>query len=401
MSHRLEGKGFVVMCDQAGCLEQIIKNDYELARDFKAGDHITGIFDQACMEKALLFFREVRANGSAFDWELVVPLRDGPATVHYAATLMDGKLLVVGASTRGSALQVIEEMLKINNEQTNNLRILMKDRQNATERLEGRDKIIYDELTHLNNELSAMQRELLKKNHELAQLNQQKNYFLGMAAHDLRSPLGTIVSYCEFLLDEEREHTPEDDRELVATIRKSSESMFSLINDLLDISRIESGNLQLNRSPQNPVELISQSIEINRVNAAKKDIAILMSPVGRLPETVIWDRLKIEQVLNNLLGNAIKFSYPNSHVTVLLSAEDEKVVIRVEDAGSGLPAEILDQLFIPFSRASRMGTRGEKGTGLGLAIARRIVEGHGGDIRAENIPEGGTRVVVSLPRGDR
>jgi two-component system sensor histidine kinase RstB len=86
---------------------------------------------------------------------------------------------------------------------------------------------------------------------------------------------------------------------------------------------------------------------------------------------------------------------------VLLSGEDEKVVIKVEDAGSGLPAEILDQLFIPFSRASRMGTRGEKGTGLGLAIARRIVEGHGGDIRAENIPEGGTRVVVSLPRGDR
>ena len=391
-------KGFVVLCTAAGIIEQVTRNDYELL-EFSIGNPITQVFDEACLEKAGLFLTEARSKGAAFDWELVVPLQTGPAAVHCAAAILEGKLLVVGASSRDSAIQVMEEMLKINNEQTNHLRILMKDLQKASSQLKERDQSIYDQLTHLNNELSAMQRELMKKNHELAQLNQQKNYFLGMAAHDLRSPLGAIVSYSEFLLDQEREHTPEDDRELVGVIKKSSEFMFGLINDLLDISKIESGNLNLNLRPLNLSELITLNVEINRVLAVKKGIAIQVLPDRLLPETVTWDRSKIEQVLNNILGNAIKFSHPDSTVTLRLSGADKNLVMQVEDSGDGLPVEILDQLFIPFSKASRLGTRGEKGTGLGLAIARRIVEGHGGEIRAENMPEGGTRFVVTLPIG--
>lgn len=126
---------------------------------------------------------------------------------------------------------------------------------------------------------------------------------------------------------------------------------------------------------------------------------IPIAPEGLLPETVVWDRSKIEQVLHNLLGNAIKFSHPDSTVTLRLSAVDNSFVMQVEDKGTGLPEEILGQLFVPFSKASRLGTRGEKGTGLGLAIARRIVEGHGGDIRAENMAEGGTRFIVTIPSG--
>lgn len=399
MPHRSAGKGFVVICDVSGTIEQIIRNEYDLTREFSAGVPIAEIFDEACLEKVLLFLDEARTKGSAFDWELVIPLHAGISTMHCAAALLEDKLLVVGAGSRDSTIQVIEEMLKINNEQTNHLRILMKELQNASSKLKAHDQSIYDELTHLNNQLSGMQRELLKKNHELAQLNQQKNYFLGMAAHDLRSPLGTIVSYSEFLLDQEREHTPEDDRELVGTIRKSSEFMLGLINDLLDISKIESGNLNLNLLPLSLHDLISRSVEVNRVLAIKKGIGIQEVHDGTLPETVVWDGPKIEQVLNNLLGNAIKFSHPHNTVTVRLSVDDTRLLLQVEDKGDGLPAEIIDHLFIPFSKASRVGTQGEKGTGLGLAIVRRIVEGHGGEIRAENIPEGGTRFVVTLPLG--
>jgi signal transduction histidine kinase len=399
MSHHSTGKGFVVICDASDIVEQIVQNDYELARELSVGAPITGIFDEASLEKVLLFFSETRSRGSAFDWELVVPLQTGPMTLHCAGTLLEGKLLLVGASSRDSAIEVIEEMLKINNEQTNHLRILMKELQKASSHMKQRDQSIYDELTHLNNELSAMQRELMKKNHELAQLNQQKNYFLGMAAHDLRSPLGTIVSYSEFLLDQDRAHTSEDDRELVGVIRKSSEFMLGLINDLLDISKIESGNLNLNVSPLNLAELISQGIDLNQVLAEKKGIRLQESHAGQLPEIVVWDRYKIEQVLNNLLGNAIKFSHPDSTVMIRLSADENKVVMQFEDRGDGMPDDILDQLFIPFSKASRVGTKGEKGTGLGLAIVRRILEGHGGEIRAENMAEGGTRFIVSLPIG--
>jgi signal transduction histidine kinase len=399
MSNDSAGKGFVVICDAVGTIEQVTQNDYELVRGFSVGTPIADIFDVGCLEKVLLFFAETRSKGSAFDWELIVSLLSGPATVHCAAALLEGRLLVVGASSRDSTIQVIEEMLKINNEQTNHLRILMKDLQKSSSQLKERDQSIYDELTHLNNELSAVQRELMKKNHELAQLNQQKNYFLGMAAHDLRSPLGAIVSYSEFLMDQERVHTPEDDRELVGVIRKSSEFMLGLINDLLDISKIESGNLHLNLCPLNLRELITQCVEINRVLALKKGIDIQVNHDGALPETVVWDRSKIEQVVNNLLSNAIKFSHPDSIVKVCLAVADTTLIMQVIDKGDGLSGEILDQLFVPFSKASRLGTKGEKGTGLGLAIARRIVEGHGGEIHAENIPEGGTRFIVTLSIG--
>jgi signal transduction histidine kinase len=399
MTSQSAGKGFAVICDASDRIEQIVQNDYDLTHGFTVGSAITGIFDDACLDKVMLFLNEAHSKGSAFDWELVVHLHSGPATLNCASAILDGKLLVIGAGSRDSAIQVVEEMLKINNEQTNHLRILMKELQKSSSQLKEHDKSIYDKLTHLNNELSAMQRELVKKNHELAQLNQEKNYFLGMAAHDLRAPLGAIVSYSEFLLDQEREHTYEDDMQLVGIIKKSSEFMFGLINDLLDISKIESGNLHLKMCPENLSELISQSVEMNRVLALKKGIIIQEKHTGQLPASVVWDSSKIEQVLNNLLGNAIKFSPPDSIVTVQLSADNKKVVIKVEDSGSGLSVEILDQLFIPFSKGSRLGTCGEKGHGLGLAIAMRIVKGHGGDIQAENIPERGARFIISLPIG--
>ena len=120
-----------------------------------------------------------------------------------------------------------------------------------------------------------------------------------------------------------------------------------------------------------------------------------------LPDYVVWDRPKIEQVLNNLLSNAVKFSHPGSTVIVSIFANERDIKIQVDDQGTGLPLDILEQLFVPFSKAGRIGTHGEKSTGLGLTIARRIVEGHGGDIRAENLPEGGTRFVISLPIGGR
>lgn len=393
------GKGFVFICDGSNHIERIIQNDYEIEGECSLGAPLEAIFDHACLEKVLLFLSQAHSNGSAFDWELILPVKNGLVAVHCAAALMQDQLLVVGAGSRDSAIEVIEEMLKINNQQTNHLRILMKELQKASSLLNERDQSVYDELTYLNNRLSAMQRELVKKNHELARLNQQKNYFLGMAAHDLRSPLGTIVSCSEFLLDRNREHSFEEDLELCGVIKKSGEFMLGLINDLLDISKIESGHLQLNIGPLDLSDVISRCLAFNQASARKKQIRIQEQYAGTLPDTVFWDLSKMEQVLNNLLGNAVKFSHPGSTIIIRLSSSDNKVVIQVEDNGEGLPAEILDRLFIPFSNSCRLGTRGEKGAGLGLAIARHIIEGHKGEIRAENVSEGGARFIITLPVG--
>ncbi len=231
MPNQLAGKGFAITCDPSFTIIQVIQNEYDCAHKLTVGMPVIEMFDEACHEKVRLFFSETRSKGAAFDWELVVPLSTGIAPVHCAAAHFDDKLLFVGASSRDSAIELMEAMFRINNEQTNQLRLVMKELQQTSQQLKGKDQSIYEELTQLNNQLSVMQRELVKKNHELAELNKQKNYFLGMAAHDLRSPLGTIVSYCELILD--KEETGDDDRKLVGVISKSSEFMLGMINPFL------------------------------------------------------------------------------------------------------------------------------------------------------------------------
>lgn len=391
------GKGFALVCADDRTIQNVLQNSYELAVELDSGQPVSVMFDEACMVKVELFFEEAMSNGSAFDWELVIKLKEGPLAVHCALARHDGRFVLVGAGSRDSAIELIEEMLRINNEQTNNLRLAMKELHNATVALKQKDQYVYDELTRLNNQLSAMQRELVKKNHELKALDTQKNYFLGMAAHDLRSPLGTIVSYSELILD--KPETSDDDRDLVGVIQRSAEFMLSLINDLLDVSKIESGNLVLQRLPLNLMDFVSRCISTNQLLARQKDIAIITHIESELPETVIWDGNRLVQVMNNLLGNAIKFSPPDSSIALFLMADITNITFRIDDSGEGLPHDMIDQLFIPFSRASRLGTRGEKGTGLGLAISRRIIEAHGGTIAAENIPGGGSRFIFSLPIG--
>jgi len=392
--------GFAVICNEADLVEQVLQNDFRFQQPMAAGHLITRIFDEENVDKVLRFLQEARNSGTAFDWELVVVLENSSLTLHCAAARLDGQLLVIGATSRDSALQVIEEMLKINNDQTNSIRLLVKELQQSSSMLVDRDNATYEELTRLNNEMAAMQRELMKKNHELAQLNQQKNYFLGMASHDLRTPLSTIVSFSEYLCDQKKELFSEDDLEMLSTIRRSSDFMLALIDDLLDISKIESGNLHLNLEHTDLKRLVAANVDMHRYLAEKKRLRILFTVAEPFPEQVVCDSRRIEQVLNNLLSNAIKFSYPDSVVEVSLFALTGNIHIVVDDSGSGMTPTALEQIFTPFTFASKAGTFGEKGTGLGLAIARRIIEGHGGTIRAENREEGGTRLTVILPVGD-
>lgn len=399
MADSSSAKGFAVICDTTDSVDQVLQNDFPFARELCIGKLLTSIFDVENLDKVLQFLMEARRAGTAFDWELIVRLVDGPLTLHCAAAVMEDRLLVIGASSRDSALKVIEEMLRIHNEQSNNLRTVMKDLHTASLQLKERDQATYDELTLLNNQLTGMQRELMKKNHELAKLNQQKTYFLGMASHDLRSPLSTILAYSEYLYDEKRSVLDPDDLKLIETIRRSSEFMLGLINDLLDIAKIDSGKLHLRLQPTVLKNLLNRNVELNSVIADKKSISIDIVFDENLPETVEWDPAKIEQVMNNLLSNAVKFSPVGSPILVSVHSEQNSVTISVEDRGKGIAPDAMEQLFTPFNFAGKGGTQGEKSTGLGLSIARRIVEAHSGRIHAEALAGGGTRLVVTLPSG--
>lgn len=244
--------------------------------------------------------------------------------------------------------------------------------------------------------LRESQSQLLERNTLLESLNEQKNRLLGMAAHDLRNPLGVILAYSEFLETDAFPVLDEDQRDFVSSIKSTSEFMLNLINELLDVSTIESGQLKLECMPTDLAELIRRNISLNRVLAQQKRIELELEPSPVLPMLTI-DRGKIEQVLNNLIGNAIKFSFPDTHVTVRVSRDESHVRVAVIDQGQGIPEADLPKLFVAFGRANVRTTAGEHSTGLGLAIVRKIVEGHHGEIFVESHVGTGSTFSFTLP----
>jgi len=248
---------------------------------------------------------------------------------------------------------------------------------------------------HLQNRrLVQQQRRLVD---ELSQANTAKNRLLGMVAHDLRNPLASMLGLADFLRDDAREgRLNSDQADLVENIHSASQSLLNMVNELLDASVIESGELRIRREPVSLPSLLEHSVALNNINAAKKGSRIELK-LEPLPPAVNVDGAKIRQVVDNLLSNAIKFSPPQSVVTLEAAARPAACVVAVVDQGPGIPPGEADQLFKDFGRTSVKPTAGEKSTGLGLAICRRIIEAHGGTIAAENRREGGCAFTISLP----
>lgn len=231
---------------------------------------------------------------------------------------------------------------------------------------------------------------------ELERLDHLKTEFLGMAAHDLRNPIGSILVLAELLRDEVASVVTEEQLGYLSNIKTSSKFMLQLVEDLLSISSIELGNLQLNRCPSDLRKLLEHNVGLNAKLARQKHIHVSLQIEGALPKPS-FDEGKIEQVLNNLISNAVKFSQPGTAVEVRAVAQDSGVLISVRDQGPGLSEGERLKLFQPFSRTSVRSTAGEGSTGLGLAISRKIVEGHGGHIWVESQIGLGSVFLFMLP----
>ena len=232
---------------------------------------------------------------------------------------------------------------------------------------------------------------------ELFELNQLKNKFLGIAAHDLRNPLASIRGFSELLLDEDMAPLTADQREFVNIIHSLSQDMLNLVNDLLDVSVIESGRLELKLQPGSLKALIEERIRINSILAESKQMRIRQALEG-IP-AVLFDSNRMAQVLDNLISNAIKYSPSGSQIFVLLAREERQAVVSVRDQGPGIAAEEQQRLFGEFQRLSSKPTGGEKSTGLGLAIVKKIVEAHSGSIKVQSHPGAGSTFTVLLPIG--
>lgn len=232
---------------------------------------------------------------------------------------------------------------------------------------------------------------------QLLELNQLKDRFLGMAVHDLRNPLGIIQGYLRLLLDGVLgEVTGQQQRDAMETMVGTCTGMLGLINDLLDINAIESGHLELQLEEVDLAEYLQGCHSRNRMLAQAKSIQLELQLPPNLP-CVRLDANRFDQVLGNLIGNGIKFSYPETTITLSAEVQADSVAIGVSDQGQGIPEEEQAKLFTDFGQTSVRPTAGERTTGLGLAIVKRIVVAHGGSIEVQSEVGKGSTFTVVLP----
>jgi signal transduction histidine kinase len=396
MSYSGKVAGTAVLCDGRGMLHRVLHDDLGIAGETRLGRPFTQLIEPADVGKALSFLADLRTRGAAFDWELTVSATDGIQVLHFTGVVADGRLLIVAAQSNSALQRFYEDFARINGEQATALRQAVKDRSELESIHTRQSNALYDELSRLNNELVALQREVAKANAELEALVEQKNEFVGMAAHDLRNPLFVVQSCAKFLLDKASSVLDGEQLEFLSIIESYSGFMLQMVEDLLDVSAIESGRLVLSVEPTDLVGLINRNLALNSVLAESKQIALSFKCAGEFPETML-DPVKVEQVLNNLISNAVKFSHPGSLVEIRLEQRADEMVVSVSDEGQGIPSEELDRLFTWFGRTSVRGTEGERSTGLGLAIARRIVRGHRGRIWVDSKVDKGSTFSFSLP----
>ncbi len=248
--------------------------------------------------------------------------------------------------------------------------------------------------TQLEQRVSERTAELEEANEHLQALIAQKNAFLGMAAHDLRTPLTVIQGFTDLLVHPRV--TPEETREFVDVIRETLDQMLHLLDDILDITAIESGKLTLRPQEIRLDQFIQRIVKLNRYVGMQKNIRLIADIEPDLPPMTV-DPQRIEQVLNNLIGNAFKFSHPDTTVTVTVRRVDDSVEFSVADQGQGIPADEIDKVFGEFQRVSTKPTADEHSTGLGLSICKRIVGLHEGEIGVESEVGVGSRFYFTLP----
>ena len=250
-------------------------------------------------------------------------------------------------------------------------------------------------------EIASQQREEILDAERNARIEAQKatrikDEFLATLSHELRTPLSSILGWTQILLKGVTT-SPADERRAIEVIDRNARAQVQLIDDLLDLSRIMTGKLRLDLQQVSMLDVVQAAIDSAAPTAAAKDIR-LRSVLDPSRMTVNGDPSRLQQVVWNLLTNAVKFTPPGGQVQVLLQRVNSHIELSVSDTGIGIPASFIGQVFDRFSQRDGSSTRAHGGLGLGLAICRQLVELHGGTIRADSPGEGqGSTFSVELP----
>jgi PAS domain S-box-containing protein len=263
-----------------------------------------------------------------------------------------------------------------------------------TDRKAAEEKLRSIQISYLQ-ELAAANRELELRNREVEQANRLKSEFLASMSHELRTPLHTIIGFSELLAEEMHGPLGEKQKRFVGHIHKDSLHLLELINDILDLSKIEAGRLELHPETFDLGAVIEESLAAVRAMSRAKSLH-LEAPAGPLT-AVEADRLRVKQILVNLFSNAVKFTPEGGCVRVDVQEAADHISVSVTDTGVGILKSEQMSIFDKFYQVGNTTKGVREGTGLGLAITRRLVEEHGGQIQVESEPGQGSCFRFSLP----
>jgi PAS domain S-box-containing protein len=301
-------------------------------------------------------------------WELEVATRDGRVEDEGWRIRKDG--------TRFWALVVITAL----RDETGALVGFAKVTRDLTERKANEERAIAD----------------ARRIAEAQTANRAKSEFLAAMSHELRTPLNAISGYADLILAGVGGEVGEQQRDYLERIRRSQQHLLSIINDILNFSRIEAGHLTYELAPVSLCSVIDAVMPMVEPQAANRELELQ----GHTGNDAIAkaDRSKVEQILLNLLSNAVKFTPPGGRVSLQCEEVGDRALLRVTDSGTGIPADRLTAIFEPFVQVGRSLNNPHEGTGLGLAISRDLARGMGGDLTVESRVGEGSTFTLALPR---
>jgi signal transduction histidine kinase/CheY-like chemotaxis protein len=251
--------------------------------------------------------------------------------------------------------------------------------------------------SHANLEAKIAERTagLKATNLELARASQVKSEFLARMSHDLRTPLNAVIGFSDLLMTQQAGPLSDKQQRYLGHVANAGRHLLDLINDILDLTRVEAGRLEIHPEPCEVPLILEETLALFRTQAQTKRITLAVE-IGSSLGALMADRIRLQQVIHNLLSNAVKFTPEGGLVTVTARQIGLELELAVRDTGIGIPPEDHQRIFEAYEQAGAAEGR-QKGTGLGLAITKRLVELHGGSVRVESAPGQGSAFILRFP----